>query len=175
MGQIGKLIATGGTFTIMFGEAMLKEVTPAMFARYPVNSAKPVHCNHPAWVYGHLAIYSSKMLEMMERPVGITAKPEGWEDLFKNGSECRDDAAGTIYPKMEALSSHFLKGYTHVMGVVPEVSDEILMKANPAGGGFAERFPTVGSAVNFLLTGHALLHLGQVSTWRRCMGLGSAF
>jgi hypothetical protein len=35
-------------------------------------------------------------------------------------------------------------------------------------------FPTIGGAVNFLLVGHVQMHLGQVSTWRRVMGLGSA-
>jgi hypothetical protein len=33
--------------------------------------------------------------------------------------------------------------------------------------------PTVGAAVNFMLGGHLQMHLGQVSAWRRAMGLGS--
>jgi hypothetical protein len=35
-------------------------------------------------------------------------------------------------------------------------------------------FPTVGGAVNFLCGGHNMMHLGQISTWRRAAGLGSA-
>jgi hypothetical protein len=36
-----------------------------------------------------------------------------------------------------------------------------------------ERFPTVGAATNFLLNDHLMFHAGQVSAWRRAVGLGS--
>jgi hypothetical protein len=42
-------------------------------------------------------------------------------------------------------------------------------------GRMKELFPTVGAAVNFLVVGHTQSHLGQISVWRRLMGLGSAF
>ena len=52
-------------------------------------------------------------------------------------------------------------------------TDAALAAENPAEGRFKEMFPTVGGAVAFLLGGHVAMHLGQVSTWRRVMGLGS--
>ena len=35
-------------------------------------------------------------------------------------------------------------------------------------------FPTVGAAINFYLTGHVMMHAGQISAWRRCMGMPAA-
>jgi hypothetical protein len=159
---------------VTYGEAMLKDVTPAMFARQPVVNGKHIVCNHPAWVFGHLSIYSSRCMELLGLPVGVTAKPAGFEDLFKNGTECKDDPSGTIYPKMEQITSLYIHGYKAVLAAMPEVPDEAFMRENPATGRFKEMFPLVGGAVCFLMTGHAMSHLGQVSTWRRCMGLGSA-
>jgi hypothetical protein len=37
-----------------------------------------------------------------------------------------------------------------------------------------ERFPTLGSVHAFYCGGHIMMHLGQMSAWRRMMGLGSA-
>ena len=36
------------------------------------------------------------------------------------------------------------------------------------------RFSTVGAMHNFYTGGHFMIHMGQVSAWRRMMGLGSA-
>jgi hypothetical protein len=35
-------------------------------------------------------------------------------------------------------------------------------------------FPTIGAAINFYLIGHVQVHLGQISAWRRGMGLPPA-
>lgn len=174
MGSIGKTLAAPGQFSINYGEGLLKGVSQDIFARHPLIDGKRVATNHGAWVYGHLAIYSSNMCQMLGIDLGPCAKPAGWDELFKNGTECKDDAAGTIYPKMELLTSHYLNGYRHVLARLPEVSDEVLLKPNPAGGRFAEMLPTVGNAVGFLLIGHPMSHLGQFSTWRRAFGLGPA-
>jgi hypothetical protein len=42
------------------------------------------------------------------------------------------------------------------------------------GGRMTELFPTLGSLYNFYVGGHMMMHLGQISTWRRMMGLGAA-
>jgi hypothetical protein len=175
MGTTGKVIAGAGNFSVMFGETLLKDVKPEMFARKPVVNGKTIDCNHPAWVFGHLAMYSSKVCEWAGIPAGPTAVPAGWEELFKNGTKCEDDPSGTIYPPMEALTSHFLTGYKYVISKLPEVDDAVFTKPNPAGGRMSELAPTIGGAINFMMTGHPMSHLGQVSTWRRCQGLGSAF
>ena len=36
------------------------------------------------------------------------------------------------------------------------------------------RWPVVGGRVIFMCNNHLMMHLGQISTWRRCMGLPAA-
>lgn len=172
---IGKQIAAAGQFSVGFGEAMLKGVKPEQFARLAVGKdGKPVQSNHPAWVMGHLAMYSSRCMDLLGLPQGVTAKPAGWDELFKNGTECKDDPTGKIYPPMDAVTKHFLEGYKAVLAALPNVPDEVLNRPNPGEGRMKEMLPTVGGVVCFLVTGHPMSHLGQVSAWRRFMGLGSA-
>lgn len=173
MGQIGKTIAAAGQFSIIYGEAMLKDVKPETFGRKPVVGETVINCNHPAWVYGHLGLYTNRVCEFAGIEPGPTVKPAGWDDLFKNGTECVDDPSGK-YPEMDALVKHYLEGHKYVLSKLPEVADEVFARENPATGRFKELLPTVGGAVTFMMTGHVMSHLGQVSTWRRCMGLGSA-
>jgi len=174
MGQVGKTIAAAGGFTVMYGEGLLKDGKPETFARKPVVGGQTIDCNHPAWVYGHLAIYAAKMCDAMGIPQGPAKNPAGWEDLFKNGTPCKDDVDGKIYPRMETITRHFIDGYRYVLSKLPEVDDAVLAKPNPGGGRMAEHLPTIGAMLGFLVTGHPMSHLGQVSTWRRCVGLGSA-
>ena len=175
MGTTGKSIASAGNFSVMFGETLLKDVKKETFARKPVVNGKTIDCNHPAWCYGHLAIYAARVCEWAGIPAGPAAVPAGWDELFKNGTKCEDDPNGTIYPAMETITSHFFNGYKYVLSKLPEVDEAVFNKPNPAAGRMAELAPTMGGAINFLVTGHPMSHLGQVSTWRRCMGLGSAF
>lgn len=174
MNSIGKTIAAAGQFSVRYGEGLLKGVSAERFARKPSPGGITIDCNHPAWVYGHLAGYTSRMCEVMGLALGPTVKPAGWDELFKNGSPCLDDPAGTIYPRMETITRHYLDGYSYLLSKLPEVGDDVFAKPNPSGGRMAEMLPTVGALVAFLMTGHPMSHLGQVSTWRRCVGLGSA-
>jgi hypothetical protein len=99
---------------------------------------------------------------------------EQWEALFKAGAPCEDDVENTKYPSLTAVSAHFLKAHAAAMhALATATSDEPLLAPFPDPAR-REVFPTVGAAVNFLMVGHPMVHLGQVSAWRRCMGLGAA-
>lgn len=174
MGSIATMLAQCSAPALGYAEALVKDVTPSIFARLPEQAGKRIGCNHPAWVYGHLGLYHSSCMDLMGLPQGVTARLPDSEALFKNGTECLDDPAGKIYPAMDVLVPHCINGLKAVRAALVEVSDDTLLRANPMGGRMTEMFPTVGAAVNFLLTGHTLIHFGQISTWRRAMGLGSA-
>jgi DinB superfamily len=174
MGQQAHQLAQSCAYPQGYMDRLLKDVTPAMFARQPHVNGKHIQCNHPAWVYGHLAIYTQNCMESLKMPVGITARPAGFEDLFKDGVDCKDDAAGTIYPAMDVVVGHFKKSHAAVIAALPDASDELFNLPNMRDGKVSPNFPTMGSMLTFLLLGHTMVHAGQVSTWRRCMGLGPA-
>lgn len=157
-------------------EQLTAGITPAMAARKPhfERAGKPVtvDCNHATFLYGHLAIYLAKMLERCGLDTaGIAVSPE-WEALFKAGAPCLDDPDGTIYPAFEAVKTHYFHATTTALNNLAGVPDSTLQQP-PAEERLRARFPTIGSMINFLLLGHTSMHLGQLSTWRRCMGLAS--
>lgn len=174
MGNIGKTIAAPGALTLRYSEAMLKDVRADQFARLATPGGKPVQSNHPCWVFGHCGLYWPRVLEICGKPAGSIVNPAGWDALFKNGTECKDDPSGTVYPPMERVTKHYFDGLKAALAAASEAEDSVLMEANPAEGRMKEMFPTRGGMAAFLLAAHPMSHMGQVSAWRRMMGLGSA-
>lgn len=169
MGRIADAILPSARTTRAYAERLLKDVQPAQFARL----AKGVESNHPAWIFGHLSIYPDRVLEMLGRPE--LAKPrEGFEKIFGAGASAepmRDDPSGSIYPDMESITAYYFDRTDAVISALAETSDEQLQKPNP-NERMADRFPTVGAMTDFMLGAHSMMHFGQLSTWRRIMGLG---
>jgi hypothetical protein len=180
MGNIGKYLEVAATRMFNLGEALLKDITPADFSRQPVASAGSlgagasglIKTNHPAFVYGHLSLYPARMMEFMGLNPGAIAPDQKYQDLFAHGKECFHDPEGSTYPSMDEIVAKFKASHKAVLEALPGVDDAVFARETPHEG-MRARFPTVGSAVTFLLCSHTMMHLGQVSAWRRCMGLGS--
>ena len=102
------------------------------------------------------------------------APPESYLELFENGKVCRDDIDGTIYPDREEIVDLFTRAHRAAIDAVAAMSDDQLKAKHGIEGRMAGIFPTVGHVASFLLVGHTMMHLGQMSTWRRAIGLGSA-
>lgn len=169
MGGIAHSILPGAKLVRGYAEGMLKDVKPSDFGRL----ARGVQSNHPAWVYGHLSVYPDRIAEMIGRK-DLARPDERYTALFANKTESVDDPAGTIYPPMKEITDRFFTLTDAVMAAVAETPDEVMLRPI-TGDSMADRLPTVGSRVVFLLQGHPMSHLGQVSAWRRFMGLGPVF
>ncbi|MCB9844510.1 MAG: DinB family protein [Phycisphaeraceae bacterium] len=156
------------------GEMLLKDVTAETFARKARVGGVEVDAVHPAFVYGHLCLYPSRALELLGVPTDAAEPPTGFADVFRAGLECRDDPKGSIYPAMEAIVSAFRRSYGAFVEGVLSVGDEVFAPELPEDHRMRSRTVTVGGTVAFYMLSHTMMHLGQVSTWRRCMGLGSA-
>lgn len=173
MAQAGMMIANSLNFTLGLGKALLTGITPETFARRATLGGHAVDAIHPAFGYGHLSIYPARCLSMLGHDPQDAAPSERFVELFSANVQCQDDPDGTIYPSMEEVTGLFFRGHERLQSALREASDEVLAKELPDETR-RDRFPTVGCAIDFLAGGHAMLHLGQISTWRRCMGLGSA-
>lgn len=166
MGKIASVIIPAARVCLGYADALLKDMKPSEFAAMP----KGVNSNHPAFCFGHLAIYPDRLLEMVGQ--GAKAQPdEHFVELFAAGKPCLDDPQGTIYPPMEAIVARFRQRYDLALAAVAETPDEVFERINP-NEKMRERMPTIGVTASFLLGAHLMIHLGQVSVWRRCMGLG---
>ena len=173
MGSIGTILSQSAGLTLGYAARLLNGVDGKMFARFARPGGVEINSNHPAWAYGHLSLYPPRVLAHLG-DAGALPIPPGFEDLFKNGAECRDDPTGTIYPAMSDIREFFFAGYTLATRRIADAPDELLAGPNPAEGRMRELFPTLGAMLNFYLSGHAQMHLGQVSAWRRAMGLPAA-
>lgn len=174
MQQIGPVISASTNLAVMYAERLLSGVKPEIFARFARPGGQIVASNHAAFVFGHLALYPARAMDMLRQPRGATEYPPNYETLFKNGVECRDDADGKLYPPMAELTRRCLDGYRAAAAAVLAADDARLLEPNPAEGRMKDLFPTVGAALNFYLSGHVQSHLGQVSAWRRAWGLPAA-
>lgn len=160
-----EIILPGARLTLGLAQAMTADIPAEKFARKP----QGVDTNHPAWAIGHLSNYGDKLLELLGRPE--LAKPnEKFTKLFKDGTPCTDDADGSVYPSKEEIMSRFLDRMNTTIDAVAAAEGSVLSAANETMMG--DRFPTVGAVANFLLGHHVMMHVGQISAWRRMMGMG---
>ena len=162
--------------SLHLADALVSDVGEEIFARLPANGdGGTVPCNHPAFAFGHLSLYPAYVLDKLGLDRGGAGPPAGFEALFQPGATCRDDPDGSIYPSPDAVMGHFRTGHAILIECLGSLEDERIDEPNP-NEGLRDRLglETLGEAVQFQLTSHVMFHLGQVSTWRRCMGLGSA-
>ena len=171
----GSTIATIGRLSLSFGETLLTDIKPDRFARLPEGQVGLIPTNHPAWAYGHLGLYGSAVCSMLgeDEAAKELAAPEDWDPLFKAGATCQDDPEGSLYPDMKAITEQFIRSMNGMLACAERADDAVFLQTTPIER-MRERFPTIGVAVTFMAGSHAMLHLGQVSAWRRIEGLGSA-
>ena len=159
-------IATPAERTVGYAHALLDPIPDAVFAHL----AHP-EINHPAFVVGHLSLYLNACLDLLGR--SDLAMPFPFDEAtFKDGAPCVEQDGR--YPAKDALLAYFFGHFATVLKAVEETPAERFAMENPMEGRMKEYFPTIGIAINFLLNNHVMMHLGQVSAWRRLMGLGSA-
>lgn len=153
------------------GEMLAKDIAADQFARFLTNDGKPIVANHPAYAIGHLAIYPAKIAGFLGADTAKFGQMEKWVPVLEQNIDCHDDADGSIYPNKDAIMEAFTAGYNGILDILATTDESVFAQENPMEGA-RDRFPTIGVMTSFMLTSHIMFHLGQVSTWRRCMGLG---
>mgnify|MGYP002624189015 CR=1 FL=1 len=107
--------------------------------------------NHPAWTIGHL----THTCEMLGGAIGVEPwLPGDWGERFGT-----DRALGML-----------LDARGRVVEAVQRM-DEASLDAPFPDAAYLDVFPTIRHALTQVLVGHMAFHVGQVSVWRRAMGL----
>jgi len=170
--SLGNMIGDSLELCLGYSERLLKNVTPEQFARYAVVNGKVIESNHPAFAYGHLCLYGPRIFSQFGKTGPVA--PDSFEAIFSKDAKCTDDPDGKIYPSMSVVSQVYFDGYKAALELLRSLPDSAFQVANPVGGRMTDLFPTLGSLHAFYCGGHMMMHLGQVSAWRRMMGLGAA-
>lgn len=167
------MIAASARLGLGYAERLLSDVTDEQFARYANIGDTTVESNHPAFIYGHLSLYAPRVIAQLGGDASELAPSAKFIELFSKDAKCVDDTDGTIYPPMDEVTSALLGGYRAAADALEAVEDDAFTLENPTEA-MRAKFPTVGAMHAFYVGGHFMLHMGQMSAWRRMMGLGPA-
>lgn len=155
---------TQNRFLLGYAGLLAADIPAERFTEQPLPDV-----NHPAWIFGHLCLTGEAGVGFLggEKTIGMT-----WTKRFAPGSAVT--SALSDYPAKAELVAKFESTYARLQAQAAAASAEQLAAPNPHPR-LKERLPTVRDAVAFLLTGHLAMHLGQLSMWRRMIGLPPLF
>ncbi len=150
-------------FNLGFADLLVKDLSTEQMAAQPDGVI-----NHPAWSLGHLVVAADNLGQLL----GLESTlPDGWSEIFKTGGEPSDDPS--VYPSKEEILGALKEQHARNTEAVKGVDASRLAEPHPDEAR-RKYFPTVGDMVVFLMTSHEMHHLGQITAWRRAMGLGPA-
>jgi hypothetical protein len=171
MAAIGNILVDASSVAMRYAKRLTSDIPSEKFGRLATPGGVLIQSNHPAFVIGHLALYPSKAMHLLKLDPGATNPSERFVAVFSKDSSCIDDSSGTTYPAKDELLQFFDQAYTAVRQAIREASDELLLSATADDSPMKSLFPTVGAMLAFYIDGHVLMHLGQVSAWRRMQGM----
>jgi len=127
--------------------------------------------NHPAWILGHLAFSADRAIRVLGGEMLLT---EEWAKPFLPGSQLSSQRSD--FPSREELLQNLTRCFERAQQLAAAATPELLARPNPnPNAQMRAGLPTIEDAVAFLLTGHLAAHLGQLSMWRRMIGLPPLF
>jgi len=121
--------------------------------------------NHPSWVIGHLAF----SCQALGGEIGLPAwLPTAWAERFGTGSVPVADA--TVYDDKDESLRILHDAQSRITHAVKRLNDSQLDEPLPDEE-YRVILPTVRHAVTQVLIAHPANHIGQLTIWRRAMGL----
>ncbi len=173
MPSIGPMIAASAKLSLGYSERLLKDVTQEQFARFASVGGQPIESNHPAFILGHLSLYSCRIVEQLGGDASSIKPSAEFEKVFSHQAKCVDDPDGSVYPAMDQIVERYFTGLNRAIATLETADDSLFPVENP-NEPMRAKFPTIGAMHAFYVGGHTMMHLGQMSAWRRCVGLGAA-
>ena len=154
--------------------ALLADVKADQFSSMPKSDGKTINTNHAAFVYGHLSLYPKLLLGFLGKDASAIEHPPKFAELFMHGIDCVDDRSCETYPGMDEIVEYFNRAHKFAIETIQSMSDEELNTQFTGDEWYVEFAKTPASLCIFMLHDHYMFHLGQMSAWRRCFGLGHA-
>lgn len=129
MSKTARLLLTMTQRTSGLADALAEGIDPKTAGSMPTANGQLINCNHPKFVYGHLAIYPQKIMKALGVDSAEAAVPDVYTELFEAGVECQHDPENTVYPAFEEILEHFQRSHNAVREHIATLSDEALSVA----------------------------------------------
>ena len=147
-------------YSLDFLREQVADVEPADMAAQPDGIS-----NHPAWIIGHLTF----ACQLLGGAIGLKPwLPAEWVRCFAPGTSPVADASR--YPPKDSVLAALADAQARLAAAVERLDDARLDAPFPVEA-YRPVFPTVRHALTQVLVGHASFHVGQLSLWRKAMGL----
>lgn len=143
--------------------ALCEDITDDMLTEQPSDGM-----NHPAWTLGHLFLLDAYVADVLA-PADAPRLDERWVAAYGPNSVPR--AEGPTYLTKSAYLERLDTVRAAVIGAIATLEQADLEAPLPDEAG-REEFPTIAHLLEYLLW-HEAFHAGQLSAWRRAMGLAN--
>ncbi len=152
------------SFLLHYCRMMMNDLPDERLAEQPAPGV-----NHPAWILGHLIYSADRASLMLGQPSSLSAE---WNEKFAGQS--KPTTVRAEYPSKDELMRRLDEGFARVRREIDAAAPEVFTQPFTRPG-MKDALPTIKDALGFMLTGHLAVHLGQLSTWRRLIGLPPLF
>ena len=122
--------------------------------------------NHPAFMLGHLAFVADFGCSLLGHEMTSTPK---FKETYSSAAKPQGDR--TVYLAKADTLAVYEENHARLAAAAVAATPEILHGLPPER--MRSRFPTVAHTILHMLTNHEAVHLGQLSAWRRALGLPS--
>lgn len=173
MSTIGPMIAASAKLGLGYATRLMADIDASQFSSFARVGDQIVPSNHPAFVCGHLSIYPARIVKELGGDASAIEPSAEWLELFSPSATCVDDPNGTSHPGKAELVSVMTQNYEAAIAALEAASDDAFAPPN-ANEKMRSKFPTIGAMHAFYVGGHFMVHMGQVSAWRRMIGLPPA-
>lgn len=169
---IGSMIADSAKIGLGYAERLLVGIETSQFGSFARAGDRIIESNHPAFIYGHLSLYPSRIVSELGGDATSILPSSKYEELFSPKATCVDDPENVIYPGKDELVEVFFSAHNKAVETLLNANDDLFAVENP-NEAMRSKFATKGAMHAFYVGGHLMMHIGQLSAWRRAVGLAA--
>ena len=146
-----------------YGERLLSDVSDEQMTLQPAGD-RELPLNHPAWALSHMNLY----LPVIQAVI----KGETFEDPkgHRFGMESQPENDASLYPSRDELLNQWTEGHDTVCDLLSNGTNAIFERPVVLER-WAAIMPNAGICLPYLMLNHENTHLGQISAWRRVLGM----
>jgi hypothetical protein len=122
--------------------------------------------NHPAWILSHLNVYLPIIDAIIQNKEFEDPKPHRF------GMQSKPESDRGLYASKSALVGEFESQHRQIVQRLQNADLQMLENSVKLPR-WQELMPVAGIALPYLMILHENQHLGQLSAWRRALGLPS--